>query len=125
MVGKMEEKNKREKEATEQKKKKDQLEKIARFHCKWNVYDASYITVENAMMEALRVCLGKEFTSTFEVRLRFKYGCVKNMIIDAQKSFETNFPKESLELRNEGQRRLQELYYEKSSELRSKRAMYN
>lgn len=94
----------------------EQLERIARFHCKWDVDDASYITVENALMESLRICLESDFSATFEVRLRYKYGLVKNKVIEAQKKFEKKFPNEAAELHAEGQSRFKELAYAKVTE---------
>jgi len=89
--------------------RKQQLAKIGRHHCKWGVDDAAYITVENAMMDAMRSCLGGEFTPQFEVYLRRKYCLVKQMIQDATKKFEKYNRKEALFLREEAKSRIEDL----------------
>lgn len=90
-----------------------QIERAARHHCKWSVDDASYLSVENATMDALRKCLGSDFAPQFEVRLRYKYALVKKRVQADQNAFERSHQEEAFALKEEGARRIQELREEK------------
>jgi len=99
-----------EKERSKRRAEKNQyITKIAKHHIKWNVDDASYITVENAIMESLRVCLGTDFTAAFEVRMRYKYGQVKQLLQNRARNFQQMCPGATASLRAVGKTRMDEL----------------
>jgi hypothetical protein len=99
-----------EKERSKRRAEKNQyITKIAKHHIKWNVDDASYITVENAIMESLRVCLGADFTAAFEVRMRYKYGQVKQLLQNRARNFQQMHPDQTATLRAVGKMRMDEL----------------
>lgn len=105
---------------TPEQKRQEQLQRIAKAHCKWQVNDAAYINVENAMMDALRRCLGIEFTPDIEVRLRYKYARVKRDIQKAQQIFETEREGEAEALRREADVRIEQIEEEKGREERAR-----
>ena len=105
---------------TPEQKRQEQLHRIAKAHCKWQVNDAAYINVENAMMDALRRCLGIEFTPDIEVRLRYKYARAKRDIQKAQQIFEKEREDEAEMLRREGHERIIQIEEEQAREKRAK-----
>ena len=105
---------------TPEQKRQEQLQRIAKAHCKWQINDAAYINVENAMMDALRRCLGIEFTPDIEVRLRYKYARAKRDIQKAQQIFEKEREDEAEMLRREGHERIIQIEEEQAREKRAK-----
>ena len=99
---------------TPEQKRQEQLQRIAKAHCKRQVNDAAYINVENAMMDALRRCLGIEFTPDIEVRLRYKYARVKRDIQKAQQIFEKEREGEAEMLRREANERMAQIEEEQA-----------
>lgn len=86
-----------------------ELAKIGRHHCKWGVDDAAYVTVENAMMDAMRTCLGADFTPQLEAHLRGRYVRVKRAIQKAERDFTRANRQEASVLRSEAAARIQKL----------------
>eukprot|EP00567_Pseudictyota_dubia_P013964 CAMPEP_0197464478 /NCGR_PEP_ID=MMETSP1175-20131217/64044_1 /TAXON_ID=1003142 /ORGANISM="Triceratium dubium, Strain CCMP147" /LENGTH=264 /DNA_ID=CAMNT_0043000459 /DNA_START=140 /DNA_END=934 /DNA_ORIENTATION=+ len=88
---------------------RQEIARIGRAHYMWGVDDAAYITVENAMIDAMRTCLGAEFTLQIEIHLRVKYAQVKRAIQKAEHHFARCRPLEAARLRKLAAARLREL----------------
>lgn len=76
----------------------EQLYRIGRAHCKWDVKKDAFVHVQNAMIDVLRLCLGPAFKPEFDARIRHKFSILADVIDRARYDFEKMHGSEALKV---------------------------